>query len=164
VATTGAALVNSFLTSEASYQNALGWKKVKDNAAKRADAAWINRNELKMLLCAARTPPANFIGGDRSSDDPGGWDLVENVIATDGSGAPAPSNLNCIGLSEPARPTAVTDANTVSLADRRAKYCTVGGADYSAAICAALNLPVVATSVRGVEPIVNALIEKGIAR
>lgn len=164
VATTGAAVVNNFLSSEASYQNALAWKRVKDNAAARADAAWINRNELKMLLCAAKAPPASFIGGGRSSDDPGSWDLTENVLATDGSGTPTPTNLNCIGLSEPALPASVAGANSVTLADRRARYCTVGGADYNPALCAALNLPVVPTGVRGVEPIVTTLIEKGIAR
>jgi hypothetical protein len=164
VATTGSAAVNAFLASEAIYQNALGWQKVKDAAAAKADAAWTSRNELKMLLCAAKAPPVSFIGGGRSSDDPLSWDVTENVLATDGSGAPTPVNLNCIGLSQPALPTDVTGANNVTLADRRLKYCTVGGLDYNAAICAALNLPTTATSVQGVEPIVNSLIDKGIAR
>lgn len=159
---TGSAAANNYLASEAIYQNALAWQKLKDAADTTAGLAWSDRNTLKTTLCAVKSPAQDFVGAaSRSSDNPNAWDQSENVLATDGAGVPTPVNLSCTGLA----PADRSGDSAAAQAAEKAKYCTTGTTTYDAALCAVYSGTAAARStIRGADAIVNRLIEKGIAK
>lgn len=160
--TTGSAAADAFLSANTAYETMLGYQKLKDAADSAANAAWSDRNSFKTALCSVATPPLQFVGSMSIADaDPASWDQNENLLATDGSGAPAPVGLNCAG-GEPID-TSVSKAE--ARAAEQARYCSSGGPHYDAFLCTLYSKGRAARStIRNAEEITNTLIRKGIAK
>lgn len=152
LATTSSALANTFLSDNAEYELFKSYKQLKEKADTQANSAWSDRNSLKTALCAKEnTPPIKWVGSStKSSDNPNLWDAVEMVLA---GTSPTPG-LSC------------THSAAVANLDLQQDVCAVGTPAYNADGCAGKNaIPSSNRStVRGGKAIIDAVIQKGIAR
>lgn len=162
LASTSASSVNSYLDAVEDYEEAASYNALKELSNTANNSAWGSRNSLKTSLCAIKSPPVEYVGsGSVPNADPALWDASENLSAANGSGVPTPIGLNCTGGGTK------LDTSTQSAAAReaeRVKYCTTGSATFDAALCAVYSTTSSRSSVKGAEPIVQQIIQKGVAR
>jgi hypothetical protein len=154
---TASTTVNDYLTAYANYQNRVNYQKTVDAATGKANSAWSDRNGYKTALCGNPPTSVTWLGGSTlPSANPTNWDASENLLAA------TPTGLSCTGSAAPLN---LSTQNAEANAAEKAKYC-VGGSAPDANLCALYSgtATVTRSTIQGAQPIVNALILKGIVK
>ncbi|MBY0241838.1 MAG: type II secretion system GspH family protein [Burkholderiaceae bacterium] len=153
---TGATAVNTYLANYLVYRDAQAAQKLIDTANNLSNTAWTSRSQYKTALCSNLSPSVTFIGGASPGGNPLNWDVVENLAGA------APQNLDCASGGGTGADLSADQA--AARGSERTKYCTVGTATYDERLCAKFSSASSRTVVRDNQPVINTLIQKGIAK